>query len=84
MIPNLNHDYFARPKFVKQRLFEIACFFLDLRKGPEHVSPRIEDCGPLFEMGERGPSVDEAVATGRFHPLRAGMSAPKFATRFQT
>ena len=84
MIPNLNRDHFAVSKFAKQRLLEIARLLFDLRKSPQHMPPRIEDCGPLFEMGERSPRLDQAVGTGRFHPLRARMSAPKFATRFQT
>ena len=84
MIPNLNRDCLAVSKSAKQRLLEITRLLFDLRKSPQHRPPRIEDCGLLFEMGERGPRLDQAVGTGGFHPLRAGLSAPKFATRFQT
>jgi hypothetical protein len=84
MISNLNRDYLGRSKFAKQRLLEMTRFLFDLPKCPQHIPLRIEDGGPRCEIRKRGPSLAEAVGTGRFHPLRARMSPPKFATRFQT
>jgi hypothetical protein len=38
----------------------------------------------LFPVAGVLPRVEKGVGTSGFHPLRASLSAPKFATRFQT
>ena len=90
VVAGLNRDHLARAKFAEQLPLENARLFLDLDEGPQHLSVRVEDRGPLSPLLRPRvpqsvlPRLDQAVETSGFHPLRAPRSAPKFATRFQT
>ena len=56
---------------------------LDLSKRSQYLTPRVENRGRVSFPRQRLPPRSQQGVV-RFHPLRAGMTAPKFATRFQT